>query len=236
MRTADEYRASLRDGRVVYYEGQRVRDVTAHPALRVAVDHAALDYEMAADPRHRALAVVPRPGGGEMSRYFAIPRTAEDLLARMDLIEAGTRAGGTIVPLLKEIGTDALFALHLIGHDLDRARGTRYLDRIGAFYAHCRDNDLAMAVAQTDVKGDRGGVRVPAAAAPVWLVVCPRVPAVPHARPRAPPPAAAPVGRAKARGAGRGPPPRDKTRGRVAPPRTLRAKGTTTPLTARHTV
>src|SRR5437588_209891 len=77
MRTADEYRASLRDGRVVYYEGQRVRDVTAHPALRVAVDHAALDYEMAADPRHRALAVVPRPGGGEMSRYFAIPRTAE---------------------------------------------------------------------------------------------------------------------------------------------------------------
>ena len=156
MRTVDEYRASLRDGRVVYYEGQRVRDVTAHPALRVAVDHAALDYEMAADPRHRSLAVVPRPGGGEMSRYFAIPRTAEDLLVRMALIEAGTRVGGTIVPLLKEIGTDALFALHLIGHDLDRARGTRYLDRIGAFYAYCRDNDLAMAVAQTDVKGDRG--------------------------------------------------------------------------------
>src|SRR5207302_1655545 len=156
MRTADEYRASLRDGRVVYYEGQRVRDVTAHPALRVAVDHAALDYEMAADPRHRPLAVVPRLGGGEMSRSFALPRTAEDLLARMGLIEAGTRVGGTIVPLLKEIGTDALFALHLIGHDLDRARGTRYLDRIGAFYAHCRDNDLAMAVAQTDVKGDRG--------------------------------------------------------------------------------
>jgi len=155
MRTADEYRASLQDGRAVYYAGARVQDVTAHPALRVAVDHAALDYEMAADPRHRPLAVVPHPGGGEMSRYFAIPQTADDLLARMALIETSTRLGGTIVPLLKEIGTDALFALHLVAHEVDRARGPRYLDRVRAFYAHCRDRDLAMAVAQTDVKGDR---------------------------------------------------------------------------------
>ena len=29
------------------------------------------------------------------------------------------------------------------------------LDRAQAFYAHCRDGDLAVAVAQTDVKGDR---------------------------------------------------------------------------------
>jgi 4-hydroxybutyryl-CoA dehydratase / vinylacetyl-CoA-Delta-isomerase len=156
MKTVEEYRASLRDGRLVYYEGQRVQDVTAHPVLRVAVDHAALDYEMAADPRYRSLAVIPRPGGGEMSRYFAFPKTADDLLARMELIETSTRLGGTIVPLLKEIGTDAMLALHLVAHEMDRARGTRYLERVQAFFAHCRDRDLAMAVAQTDVKGDRG--------------------------------------------------------------------------------
>src|SRR5581483_5691979 len=28
--------------------------------------------------------------------------------------------------------------------------------RIDAFYEHCRDNDLALCVAQTDFKGDRG--------------------------------------------------------------------------------
>src|SRR5260370_15869585 len=119
MRTADAYRASLRDGRVVYYAGQRCGDVTAHPAIRVAVDHAVLDYEMAADSRFRPLAVVPHPNGGEMSRYFAIPQTREDLLARMDLIETSTRLGGTIVPLLKEIGTDALSALQLLTHKSD---------------------------------------------------------------------------------------------------------------------
>ncbi len=156
MRTVEEYRASLRDGRTVYYEGQRVSDVTAHPVLRVAIDHAALDYVMPEDPRYRALAVAPHPHGGEMSRYFAFPMSAEDLLRRMELIETGTRLGGTVVPLLKEIGTDALFALHLIAHEMDKALGTRYLDRVRAFYAHCRDGDVAMAVAQTDVKGDRG--------------------------------------------------------------------------------
>ena len=156
MRTASEYRASLRDDRTVYFDGERVRDVTTHPVLRVAVDHAALDYEMAEDTRYRDLAVIPRPGGGEMSRYFGMPGSADDLLTRMALIETATRLGGTIVPLIKEIGTDALFALQLIADDADRARGTRYLDRVRAFFAHCRDGDLAMAVAQTDVKGDRG--------------------------------------------------------------------------------
>ena len=31
----------------------------------------------------------------------------------------------------------------------------RDLERVEAFYRHCRDRDLALAVAQTDVKGDR---------------------------------------------------------------------------------
>jgi 4-hydroxybutyryl-CoA dehydratase / vinylacetyl-CoA-Delta-isomerase len=157
MRTAREYRASLQDGRTVYFQGERVQDVTAHPVLRVAVDHAAIDFEMAADDRYRRLAVVPRPGGGEMSRYFAFPAGPDDLLRRMELIETSTRLGGTVVPLIKEIGTDAFFALHLIAHEMDEKRGTRYMERVRAFFARCRDGDLAMAVAQTDVKGDRGG-------------------------------------------------------------------------------
>src|SRR5205807_7422302 len=37
----------------------------------------------------------------------------------------------------------------------DAKRGTGYLRRVEAFLGHCRSNDLAIAVAQTDVKGDR---------------------------------------------------------------------------------
>jgi aromatic ring hydroxylase len=147
LRTAEEYRESLRDGRRVYYRGERVPDVTAHPAFMPAVEHASLDYRMTDEPRYRSLAVGP----DGYSRYFHVPRTADDLLARSALIEAATRAGKTLVVLIKEIGSDALFSLLALKERL----GEPYAGRIQAFYEHCRDNDLAMCVAQTDFKGDR---------------------------------------------------------------------------------
>jgi len=51
--SAKEYKESLRDGRVVYLEGERIKDVTAHPTLRVCMETAAIDYEMAEMPEYR---------------------------------------------------------------------------------------------------------------------------------------------------------------------------------------
>ena len=156
MRTAEQYKQSLRDGREVYFEGQRVEDVTTHPVIGVAVNHAAIDYEIADDPAFRDLAVYKDAQDGRLySRYFKIPITAEDLLKRSQLIESSTRLGNTLVVLIKEIGTDCLFALLLVAKHMDEKLGTKYLPRVRAIFEHCRDNDLAMAVAQTDVKGDR---------------------------------------------------------------------------------
>jgi aromatic ring hydroxylase len=149
LSTADEYRASLHDGRTLWYRGQRVPDILAEPDLRVAVDHAALDYEVGHDPLYRDLAVAKdAESGEEYSAYYAIPRSTEDLLARSRLIETVTGLGGTMVTLVKEIGSDALFGLLRVlrGEPLERAR---------AFYEHCRAGDLSIAVAQTDVKGNR---------------------------------------------------------------------------------
>ena len=92
LRTADEYVKSLRDGRTVYFRGARVNDVTTHPVIGVAVEHAAIDYRLADDPRHRDLCVV-RDEHGEYSRYFQIARTADDLLKRSALIELATADG-----------------------------------------------------------------------------------------------------------------------------------------------
>jgi aromatic ring hydroxylase len=154
LKTAEQYIASLRDGRTVYFRGQRVPDVTTHPVIGVAVDHAAIDYRLAHDPGHRDLCVVAE-GNDEYSRYYQIPRTADDLLKRSALIELATAEGGTLVVLIKEIGTDALCALMRVSGAIDQKHGTEYSSRVARFYEHCRQQDLAVAVAQTDVKGDR---------------------------------------------------------------------------------
>ena len=65
----------------------------------------------------------------------------------MRLVELTTALGGTLLSI-KDVGTDALFALQTI------LQGEE-LERLMAFYRNCRADDLAVAVAQTDVKGDR---------------------------------------------------------------------------------
>ncbi len=155
LKTAEEYMRSLRDGRAVFYRGEAVDDVARHPHLGVAVEHAAIDYRIAEDPDLRDLATVNLTGDQAISRYYKIPENADDLIKRSKLIETTTRRGATLVILIKEIGTDALFALHLLADYMDQRLGTSYLDRVRRFFEHCRSNDLAVAVAQTDVKGDR---------------------------------------------------------------------------------
>lgn len=154
LRTPQQYIESLKDNRTVFYRGERVSDVTAHPVIKKAVHHACLDFEMAEDPAYRDLAVVTE-GGDQYSRYYKIPASNDDLLKRSQLIEAATALGKTLVVLVKEIGTDSLFALHRVSRQVDTKYETDYYRRVEAFYRHCRDNDLAVSVAQTDVKGDR---------------------------------------------------------------------------------
>ncbi|MBJ66728.1 MAG: gamma-aminobutyrate dehydratase [Gemmatimonadetes bacterium] len=156
LRSPAEFKEGLCDGREVYYRGERIEDVVSHHDLGIGVDHVALDFAMAEDPTHRDLMTWQDPHLGEaISRYFKIPSDAEDLLKRREMIELSTRLGGGVVLLIKEIGSDALFALDLVSFLVDKELGTQYRSRVQAFIETCKEKDLSLAVAQTDVKGDR---------------------------------------------------------------------------------
>ena len=113
LRTPEQFLEGLRDGREVYYRGQRVPVVPDHPELGIAAHHAAIDFQLAEDPKILDLAVHCE-GDEKYSAYYQVPRDAKDLLARSKLIELGTSAGATLVLLVKEIGTDALLALRRV--------------------------------------------------------------------------------------------------------------------------
>jgi 4-hydroxyphenylacetate 3-monooxygenase len=59
MRTGSVYLRSLNDGRQVFVDGERVKDVTAHLAFREAARSVARLYDIAAAPEMRAR---PVPG------------------------------------------------------------------------------------------------------------------------------------------------------------------------------
>jgi 4-hydroxybutyryl-CoA dehydratase/vinylacetyl-CoA-Delta-isomerase len=150
VRDAQTFLEALRDAREVWYRGERVESVVDHGALGLAARHSAAEFDLAFDPRHRPLAVTVDDEGREYSTFWHLPRDARDLRRRSSLIEASTAHGATLVALIREIGSDAVFAMtRLFAGDPEVA------GRVARFHEHCRDGDLAVAVAQTDVKGDR---------------------------------------------------------------------------------
>ena len=83
MRNGKDYIEGLRDGRNVYIDGDRVPDVTVHPAFRGAVRSVAGLYDVASDPSHRDTMAFPLPGTHEPANVaYLIPRSAADLARR----------------------------------------------------------------------------------------------------------------------------------------------------------
>jgi len=91
--TGDEYLASLRDGREVYIYGERVKDVTTHPAMRNAARSTARLYDALHDPATKDLLTVPTDtgSGGYTHRFFQPARSRDDLFAQREAIAGWAR-------------------------------------------------------------------------------------------------------------------------------------------------
>ena len=64
LRTGGDYLRSLNDGRQVFVDGERVADVTKHPAFREAARSVAGLYDIAAAPENRELMTFASPKTG----------------------------------------------------------------------------------------------------------------------------------------------------------------------------
>src|SRR4029077_18467777 len=74
-----EYLASLRDGREVYVYGERVDDVTTHPAFRNAARSIARLYDALHDAKSKDLLTSPTDtgSGGYTHKFFRAARSRE---------------------------------------------------------------------------------------------------------------------------------------------------------------
>ncbi|GAY26160.1 4-hydroxybutyryl-CoA dehydratase [Desulfurococcaceae archaeon AG1] len=147
-RTPDEYISSLGDGREVWYRGVRVSSIADHPVLSIAARHLSKIYAMGDRLYHDSEL-------GSISKYYKIPRGSEDLLERHRMIYRHTYECNGIFNIGQAIGSDALFALMIVSKKIDAKYRTNYYERVINYYKYIVKNDLSIAVAQTDVKGDR---------------------------------------------------------------------------------
>lgn len=153
VRNGTDYKTRLqKTPREVWIGGERVDDVTTHPALRRPIEQIAHLYDMQHDPAYAD--VLTRPGpDGPIGASFAVPRSHADLVARRKAFAVWSQAtlglmgrspdflNTTVMALAEEPGVFARL-------------GERYAENVQRYYEYVRDNDLflthALITPQTD--------------------------------------------------------------------------------------
>ncbi len=91
--TGSEYIESLRDGRTIFFHGDKVKDVTTHPAFRNSVRSIARMYDALHDPAQQSvlMAETDTGSGGLTHKFFKVPYSADDLVGSRDAIAGWQR-------------------------------------------------------------------------------------------------------------------------------------------------
>ena len=144
-RTGAEYIANMKEnGPEVYLHGERVKDVTTHPALRGGVETLARMYDMQHDPAIRdEMTYVSPTTGDRVGTSFITPRTKEDLDARRVMMRHWARATFGMMGRSPDFMNVNIMAMAAAGDYFAQNR-PEFKDNINNYYEHVRENDLVL--------------------------------------------------------------------------------------------
>jgi len=155
MKNGQEYIESLRSLKpVVYYLGEKVDSVVDHPAFQPHVNCAALTYDLATRPEHQELLSAQSPFiNDRVNRWTHIHENTGDLVKKVKALRfLGQKTGACFQ---RCVGWDALNAVYSVTWEIDREKGTDYHARFLRYLERVQRDDLMIAGAMTDPKGDR---------------------------------------------------------------------------------
>ena len=155
IRTGQQYRDSIRDGRIVHVNGERVRDVTTHPMFKPLVDIRARIYDMQHEAQTRAVMTWRDPATGE---DFAVgnklPYVQEDWHAKRLATDTVLEEIGGVVTRVGDETVGEMWSL-FDGRDLLNEVDPQFAANIENHIQHVLREDLFHVSANTDPKGDR---------------------------------------------------------------------------------
>ncbi len=160
IKNAAEHIASLRDGRSVHIEGERVEDVTTHPAFAQSVATAASLYDYQADPANAEVMTFESPTSGRrVNRAWQMPESYEDLVTRREALVAWAEQHGGFMGRspdhLASAVTGQLMGLEVF-EAYDPARAKAFWD----YYVYARDSDLYLTYVIINPQVDRSKAAV----------------------------------------------------------------------------
>jgi len=155
IRTGAEYRESIRDGREVYINGEKVADVATHPMFKPIVDIRARIYDMASDPATADLLAYTDPDTGDVNPVTTKPpRSQQDWYDKRAATEAIMNDVGGVVTRVGDETIGEMWSL-LDGQDVLDQIDSTYSENVKRHIDKACFADPFHVSANTDPKGDR---------------------------------------------------------------------------------
>ena len=153
IRTGDEYRDSIKDNREVFMNGERVKDVTAHPMFKPLIDIRARMYDMAHDPATRDVMTVTQ-GPDVNAIGSALPYTQDDWWAKRRATDLLMEDIGGVVTRVGDETVGEMWSL-FDGTDVLNEVDPQFAKNIEMHIGKVLKGDPFHVSANTDPKGDR---------------------------------------------------------------------------------
>jgi len=154
IRDGAEYIESLRGRNLkIYLFGEVIKEPVDHPMIRPSINAVAETYDLAVEEPELA---APKSSltGMQVNRFLHITESAQDLVDQNKMQRKLGQITGTCFQ--RCVGMDALNSLYSTTYEIDQKHGTEYHNRLVEFVKMLQRENLMIAGAMTDVKGDRG--------------------------------------------------------------------------------
>lgn len=153
IRTGNQYRDSIRDGREIHMNGERVKDVTLHPQFKPLVDIRARIHDMSHEAATREIMTVTQ--GGEVNVLAnALPYSQADWWAKRRATDAVMEDVGGVVTRVGDETVGEMWSL-FDGADALADIDPQFAGNIATHIGRVLKADLFHVSANTDPKGDR---------------------------------------------------------------------------------
>ena len=155
-RTGEQYISGLKERpREVWISGERVDDVTTHPAFRNGVKSIAALYDMQHDPALRDEMTYTSPSSGQpVGLSFLIPHSSEDLVRKREMMEHWAWASCGMMARTPDF-LNAIFCAWAGAADYYAQDRPEFKQNMINYYEYIRENDLTLTHALINLQRSR---------------------------------------------------------------------------------
>jgi 4-hydroxyphenylacetate 3-monooxygenase len=155
VKTGRRHLESLRDGREVWIRGERVADVTAHPAFRNAAASAAALYDLQAAPEHLEALTFEVPGTGDrVGRAWQLPTSLAELTERRAALTRSAELHCGFMGRSPDHVASSIAGMFM-GIEVFEAYDPKRAGALRDYYRWARDNDLWLSYVIINPQADR---------------------------------------------------------------------------------